>query len=280
MLFSYKNTNLLYKALNNSLKNIGLILFDIDGVIRSVENSYRLSLRKTVYKFSGWEPSYIDIDSAKNEGIWNNDWDLSLELIKRRFKKENLNMEIPSREVIVKCFGEFYFGGDPTKTSENWSGFIKNEKLLVNKHFFDLLQRNGIMWGFVSGAEAASAKFVLEKRLKLKSPPLIAMGDAPEKPDPEGFIKLSKRLLGDKLGSSNVPIAYVGDTIADVKTVINARKEIPSQKFISIGVAPPHLHLKSRIVERKKYELKLIDAGADVILNSVNEVKNINLDLF
>jgi len=30
------------------LKNIGLILFDIDGVIRGVENSYRLSLKKTV----------------------------------------------------------------------------------------------------------------------------------------------------------------------------------------------------------------------------------------
>ena len=69
------------------MKNIGLILFDIDGVIRSVENSYRLALKKTVYKFSRWEPSYIDIDCAKNEGIWNNDWDLSLELIKRCIKK-------------------------------------------------------------------------------------------------------------------------------------------------------------------------------------------------
>jgi len=69
------------------LKNIGLILFDIDGVIRSVEKSYRLSFKKTVYKFSGWEPSYIDIDNAKNEGIWNNDWDLRLEFIKR-FKKK------------------------------------------------------------------------------------------------------------------------------------------------------------------------------------------------
>jgi len=75
------------------LKNIGLILFDIDGVIRSVENSYRLSLKKTVYKFSGWEPTYIDIDNAKNEGIWKNDWDLSLELIKRCIKKENLNLD-------------------------------------------------------------------------------------------------------------------------------------------------------------------------------------------
>ena len=262
------------------MKNIGLILFDIDGVIRSVENSYRLSLKKTVYKFSGWEPSYIDIDRAKNEGIWNNDWDLSLELIKRSIKKENLKFEMPSREEIVKCFEEFYFGGDPNKDSKYWSGFIKNEELLVDKKFFDFLQSNGIIWGFVSGAESASAKFVLEERLGLTSPPLISMGDAPDKPDPRGFIHLSKKLLGDKLGSSNIPIAYVGDTIADINTVINARKEIPSQKFISIGLAPPHLHLKSRLKERNSYETNLRYAGADLILNSLNDLKNINLAIF
>ena len=262
------------------MKNIGLILFDIDGVIRSVENSYRLSLKKTVYKFSGWEPSYVDIDNAKNEGIWNNDWDLSLELIKRYIKKENLNLKIPPREEIIKCFEEFYFGGDPNKDSKYWSGFIKNEELLVDKKFFDSLKRNGIIWGFVSGAESASAKFVLEKRIGLQSPPLISMGDAPDKPDPKGFIHLSKKLIEDKLGESNIPIAYVGDTIADINTVINARKEIPSQKFISIGIAPPHLHLNSRLKERISYETHLRNAGADLILNTINELKDINLDFF
>ena len=262
------------------MKNIGLILFDIDGVIRSVENSYRLSLKKTVFKFSGWEPSYKDIDCAKNEGIWNNDWDLSLELIKRFIKKENLKLQIPSRDEIVKCFEEFYFGGDPNKDSKYWTGFITNEELLVDKKFFDLLESNGIIWGFVSGAESASAKFVLEKRLGLKSPPLISMGDAPDKPDPKGFINLSKKLLGDKLGSSNIPIGYVGDTIADINTVINAKKEIPSQKFISIGIAPPHLHSKSRINERNSYEKNLKDAGADLILKTINDLNSINLALF
>jgi len=262
------------------LKNIGLILFDIDGVIRSVENSYRLSLKKTVYKFTGWEPSYIDIDNAKNEGIWNNDWDLSLEFIKRFKKKENSNLEIPKREEIVKCFEEFYFGEDPNKDSKYWSGFITNEELLVDKKFFNLLESNGIIWGFVSGAESASAKFVLEKRLGLKSPPLISMGDAPDKPNPQGFINLSKKLLGDKLGASNIPIAYVGDTIADINTVINARKKIPSQKFISIGISPPHLHSKSRLKERNSYEKNLKNAGADLILNCINDLENINLDLF
>ena len=262
------------------MKNIGLILFDIDGVIRSVERSYRLSLKKTVYKFTGWEPSYVDIDNAKNEGIWNNDWDLSLEFIKRFKKKGNFNIEIPSRKDIVKCFEEFYFGGDPNEDSKYWSGLITNEELLVDKKFFDLLESNGIIWGFVSGAESASAKFVLEKRLGLKSPPLISMGDAPDKPDPKGFISLSKKLLGDKLGSSNIPIGYVGDTIADINTVINAKKEIPSQKFISIGIAPPHLHSKSRLNERVSYEKNLQDAGADLILNSIYDLKDINLELF
>ena len=262
------------------MKNIGLILFDIDGVIRSVENSYRLALKKTVYKFSGWEPSYIDIDSAKNEGIWNNDWDLSLELIKRHIKKQNLNLQIPLKEKIVQCFEKFYFGGDPNKDSKYWSGFIINEELLVDKKFFDFLQSNGLIWGFVSGAESASAKFVLEKRVGLKSPPLVSMEDAPDKPNPKGFIDLSKKLLGDKLGPSNIPIAYVGDTIADINTVINARKEIPSQKFISIGIAPPHLHLDSRLIERNSYEINLRNAGADLILNSINDLKTINLDLF
>ncbi|MBO8244526.1 TIGR01548 family HAD-type hydrolase [Prochlorococcus marinus XMU1411] len=262
------------------MEKIGLILFDIDGVIRSVENSYRLSLKKTVHKFSGWEPSYIDIDNAKNEGIWNNDWDLSLELIKRFIKKEKLNLEIPRREVIVKCFEKFYFGGDPSKESKNWLGFITNEELLVDKKFFDSLEIKGIIWGFVSGAESASAKFVLEKRIGLKSPPLISMGDAPDKPNPEGLIRLSKKLIGNKLGASNIPIAYVGDTIADINTVINARKEIPSQKFISIGIAPPHLHLNSRLKERNSYEKNLEKAGADLILNSINDLKNINLELF
>ena len=132
------------------MNNIGVILFDIDGVIRSVENSYRLSLKKTVYRFCGWDPSYQDIDNAKNEGIWNNDWDLSLELIKRHIKSNNLKLKPPQREDIIRCFEDFYFGGNPNKNSNNWSGFIRNEELLVEKEFFTLLNINRISWGFVS----------------------------------------------------------------------------------------------------------------------------------
>ena len=262
------------------MKKNGLILFDIDGVIRSVENSYRLSLKKTVHKFTGWEPSYQDIDSAKNEGIWNNDWDLSLEFIKKNTKSKNVNLPIPSREVVINCFNNFYFGGNIIRDVKDWSGFINNEELLVDKNFFDLLNKNRIVWGFVSGAELASAKFVLETRLKLKSPPLVAMEDAPGKPNPEGLINLSKKLLGDEFGQSKIPIAYIGDTIADIRTVMNARKAISNQRFISMGIAPPHLHIKSRLNERNEYETNLRNAGADLILESIYDLVSINLGLF
>ena len=72
----------------------------------------------------------------------------------------------------------------------------------------------------------------------------------------------------------------MGDTIADINTVMNAKKEIPSQKFVSIGIAPPHLHSKSRLNERNSDEINLRDAGADLILNSIDDLKDINLDLF
>ena len=262
------------------MKTIGLILFDIDGVIRDVTNSYRLSVQKTVLKFCDWEPSTYDIDELKNEGIWNNDWDLTLELIKRYINKNKMSLKPPSRNKIIGIFEKLYFGCNPNENYNNWSGFINNEKLLVNKKFFDFLTLNKIKWGFVSGAEQPSAKFILENRLNLKNPPLIAMGDAPDKPNPEGFLKLANKLLEDNFSRYSPPIAYVGDTIADIQTVINAREIHPSQRFISIGITPPHLQTPDNIQKQSKYESKLKAAGADIIIRSVIDLKIIFKDLF
>ena len=250
----------------------GLVLFDIDGVIRDVENSYRLALKKTVSRFCGWEPSNKEIDSLKSEGCWNNDWDASLELITRHNASNSLLSKIPSRENLITQFNEFYFGSDPSNDPKEWNGFIKNEPLLVDGKFFQELSDHKIGWGFVSGAEPPSARFVLEKRLDLNSPPLIAMGDAPDKPDPTGLISLSKKLLSKPLGNDLRPISYLGDTVADVLTIKNAREKHPKQRFISLAIAPPHLHKKEKVKERKAYEKVLMEAGADKILRSTNEV--------
>ena len=262
------------------MKPQGLILFDIDGVIRDVSRSYRLAVKKTVYSFCRWEPSFLDIDNLKNEGIWNNDWDLSLELIKRFNKENDIKTIPPTKEEIIKIFEKLYFGCSPDEDYSKWTGFIKNEKLLVNKELFKTLTNNKILWGFVSGAEVPSAKFVLENKLNLKNPPLIAMGDAPDKPNPEGLICLAQSLLTQKLGAKSPPIAYIGDTIADINTVINARQFIPEQVFISIGIAPPHLHAINHEKERLKYESNLEMSGADLVIKSINDLFKLSSSLF
>ena len=250
----------------------GLLLFDIDGVIRDVSGSYRRAIQETVFQFTNSRPNLSEIDHLKGEGLWNNDWDASNELIKRHFKKAKTHFKMPTRGAIIKVFNEFYFGGDPSSKSNEWTGFIKDEPLMVDKVFFKKLTENNIKWGFVSGAEKSSAKYLLEERLNLNKPALIAMEDAPGKPDPEGLIRISKELLRSNLGKNSAPIAYLGDTVADIATIKEARKSFPEQLFISFGIAPPHLHQSDKESERIRYEQNLLLAGADKIIKSMIEL--------
>ena len=123
-----------------------------------------------MHHFSGWCPPVAVIDALKSEGSWNNDWDASLELLRRHQKGHDQALELPKREQLIEVFSRFYFGGDPDGDPSHWQGFIRNEPLLVQRSFFEELSLNGLAWGFVSGAEPPSARFVLEQRLGLKNP--------------------------------------------------------------------------------------------------------------
>ena len=253
----------------------GFLLFDIDGVLRDVANSYRLAIQETVNHFCDWRPTLQDIDELKSEGCWNNDWEASQEMIRRFQAKKYMSSQTPQFEKIIQVFSSFYFGGDPNADSRHWKGFIKNEPLLVNQDFFKRLTLKGFAWGFISGAEPPSAKFVLETRLGLQNPPLIAMGDAPDKPDPTGLLSMATQLAGVPLGKGVPPITYLGDTVADVLTIQQARKKVPNQIFTSLAVAPPHLHNQQDLEVRTKYESLLRKAGADRIVKNTEEVLTI-----
>jgi len=146
----------------------------------------------------------------------------------------------------------------------------------VEPPFFAELHAAGIAWGFVSGAEPPSVRYVLEQRLGLVDPPRIAMGEAPDKPDPTGFLQLAERLLVESgcrgLGAAAPPVAYLGDTVADVLTVQRARQVCPRQRFLSLAVAPPHLQAPERLEARHAYEERLRQAGADRILPATDAV--------
>ena len=240
-----------------------VVLFDIDGVIRDVGGSYRRAIVETVHHYSGAWPEPGAIDSLKSEGCWNNDWEASLELLRR-----SNHSPLPAFEELVEVFGGFYFGGDPDGDPGQWQGFIGSEPLLVAPAFFEALSQAAMAWGFVSGAEPPSCRYVLETRLGLSEPPLIAMGQAPDKPNPTGLLQLAARLAGGELGAQAAPVAYLGDTVADVLTVQHAKQACPEQRFLSLAVAPPHLQTPEASAERAHYEGRLREAGADAILPS------------
>ena len=213
--------------------------------------------------YCGWQPRADAIDALKAEGTWNNDWDASLELLRRH------GADLPDRAALIDVFSGFYFGGDPEGDPSQWTGFIGDEPLLVDDSFFATLSQRQVRWGFVSGAEPPSARFVLQQRLGLQDPPLIAMGDAPDKPDPTGLIRLAKALGADIEGAQ---VAYLGDTVADVHTVVQARERWPEKQFVSLAVAPPHLQTAEQAAGREIYEQRLREAGADQVLTTTEAV--------
>ena len=242
-----------------------VVLFDIDGVIRDVSASYRRAIVETVHHYAGQRPEPAAIDALKSEGRWNNDWEASLELLRRAG-----HTPLPAFEALVAVFEAFYFGGDPEGDPSQWRGFIGDEPLLVQPSFFAALTAADLAYGFVSGAEPPSCRYVLQTRLALSDPPLIAMGDAPDKPDPTGLLRLAAPLAGGVLGPEAPAVVYLGDTVADVRTVQRARAQCPGQRFLSLAVAPPHLHGQPEA--RAAYEARLRQAGADAVLASTTEL--------
>jgi len=71
------------------------VVFDIDGVVRDVSNSYRRAIADTVEYFTkaAYRPTPLDIDQLKSEGVWNNDWEASQELIYRYFSVQGQSRE-------------------------------------------------------------------------------------------------------------------------------------------------------------------------------------------
>ncbi len=245
-----------------------IVVFDIDGVVRDVSGSYRRAIADTVEYFTtqAHRPTPLDIDQLKSEGLWNNDWEASQELIYRYFETQEQSREQLQLDynAIVAFFQSRYRGLDPN----NFTGYICNEPLLLQPSYLEQLTEAGIAWGFFSGATRASANYVLEKRLGLQSPVLIAMEDAPGKPDPTGLFATVRQLENGI--EQKLAIAYVGDTVADMYTVKKAQAWDSSRTWIGVGVLPPHV--QETAARGEAYGETLLAAGAAVVLRNVQEL--------
>lgn len=263
-----------------------IAVFDIDGVVRDVGNSYRRALADTVEHFTAgaYRPSQVEIDALKAEGIWNNDWEASQELVYRFFETHDTRgSAFPIKEAaiwrdqagrggikidyskLVAFFQSRYRGPDPT----HWTGYICHEPLLFQANYLEKLTQAGILWGFFSGATRGSASYVLEQRLGLQAPILIAMEDAPGKPDPTGLFATVDR-LEPPTGLDHTPVLYLGDTVADMYTVQQAREQQPQRSWVAVGVLPPHVQETEERSQNYTHTLK--QAGADVVFSNAQEL--------
>lgn len=245
---------------------IAIVVFDIDGVVRDVSGSYRRAIADTVEKFTdgSYRPTMKDIDGLKTEGIWNNDWQASQELVYRYYESQSLARETVSisYEAIVDFFQKRYRGNP-----DRFDGYITNEPLLMSERYLQHLTQHNIGWGFFSGATRGSAQYILQKRLGLQQPVLVAMEDAPGKPNPTGLFDAVRQITEQQM--SDVPVIYVGDTVADMQTVVAAQKEQANTKWIGVGVLPPHVRVDR---EQQKYRAKLQEAGAVIVLDNVEKL--------
>jgi HAD superfamily phosphatase len=247
-----------------------IVVFDIDGVIRDVGGSYRLALADTVEQFTqgAFRPSPQDIDRLKTEGLWNNDWEASRELIYRYHEAQGkTRAQIGlDYEAVVAFFQSRYRGPNP----DHWTGYICQEPLLVQFAYLEALSQAQIAWGFFSGATRGSACYILEKRLGLQAPVLVAMEDAPGKPDPTGLLMVVQQLEERDQLKPCLPVIYVGDTVADLQTVQQARKQQPKRNWIGVGILPPHAQQSAEYANAYTQNLQQVEA--QIVLNNVEQL--------
>ena len=80
-----------------------MIVFDMDGVLAEVTESYREAIVQTVEHFTGQRIARDSIQDYKNQGGWNNDWALSQKIA------ADLGVEVPY-DTVVDYFNEIFIG--------------------------------------------------------------------------------------------------------------------------------------------------------------------------
>ncbi len=210
-----------------------LLVFDMDGVLVDVKESYRETIRATVRHLCGEEPSHEEIQAYKNRGGYNNDWLLSQRLCEDRGRKIEY-------EQVIGVFNEYFFGG-PGRP-----GLMERERWIAEP---GVLERLNERYDFAvfTGRLHEEAQITL-RRFASHLRWFAVLGDdnvAQSKPHPDGLQQLQQR---HPLGVS----WYLGDSVDDGRAA--AAAPVPF-----IGIAIPGGRFDG--------------VTPAVILNSINELE-------
>lgn len=173
-----------------------LLVFDMDGVLVEVKESYRESIRATVQHITGQTPDHETIQSFKNQGGWNNDWKLSQELCRIK------GHEVPYEEVI-EIFNRYFFGHSGVP------GLIERERWIDTTGVLSTLSER-YDFAVFTGRLNEEAQITL-RRFAQHLTFIKVLGDdnvAQSKPHPAGL---------NQIQTTRKISYYLGDTVDDAK---------------------------------------------------------------
>ena len=220
----------------------GIIVFDMDGVLAEVTESYREAIVQTVEHFTGQRIERELIQDYKNQGGWNNDWALSQKIA------GDLGVEVPYGEV-VDYFNQIFIG-------RNGDGLIQREQWFPQPGLLERLRERfglAIFTGRLQyEADITLRRFVPDLAF---DPLLCAEHVTNSKPAPDGLLAIQRMKPGRKLW-------YVGDTVDDARSARAA------------GV--PFIGVVARTHSRREEILRLFEhEEAVAIVENVNEIEGV-----
>jgi HAD superfamily phosphatase len=212
-----------------------VLVFDMDGVLVDVTDSYRETIVRTVEHFTGKTISRDSIQDYKNQGGWNNDWALSQKICR------DLGVDLPYAKVVD------YF---------NWlfleQGLIHRERWLPRNGLLERLSEKFELAIF-TGRTTEEAEITLNRQGLRDRFLLVTASDVKrEKPAPDGLLKIAGLRPSKKL-------LYVGDTVDDARCARAAG--VPF-----VGIAAEQSPRRAELLELFHNE------GAIQVLKDINEI--------
>lgn len=215
-----------------------IVVFDMDGVLVDVSDSYRETICRTVEHFTGRRITRELVQEYKNLGGYNNDWKLSQKIC------ADLGA-IVDYEVVVDAFQQIFLG-------DGTNGLILRERWIAQPGFLEKLGTR-YQLAIFTGRLQREARLTLDRLSGVEFSPVVGSDDVAEgKPAPDGLMKIREA------GAWN-SMWYVGDTVDDARCAWAAR--VPF-----IGIASPKAPRHSEVVRLLAAE------GASAVLDDINQL--------
>ncbi|TQQ78863.1 TIGR01548 family HAD-type hydrolase [Halonotius roseus] len=278
------------------------VVLDIDGVLVDVADSYRRAVIESVRRVYGETLDRTAIQPFKDAGGFNNDWlvtdAIALYVLAREqgFEQDvatftdriaergggragakavlEAELSAADYETVIDAFDPdrlrtvfqgLYLGSDLFAELEGdeppfeAEGYIHDEPVLVDSDTLATLTDRYAV-GVVTGRPAAEATIALDRvGLAVDDNHRFTMDNWEQgKPHPYALLTLAERFDADR-------VVFVGDTLDDVRTAVNAADEDESREYEGIGVLTGGLTGETG---REAFD----EAGAAAVLESVNEL--------